>query len=52
MPAYSGSKELHKQLIFDCAMELFYHTEDMTNEDIGNKLMTILKAMDEADKSL
>lgn len=48
---YSGPKELHKQLIFDCAMELIYHTERMTDEDVGNKLMDILKAMDEADDS-
>lgn len=50
-PKYHGSKELHKQLIFDCAMELFYHTEHKTDEDVGNKLMGILKAMDEEDES-
>lgn len=43
----SNSKELHKQLIFDCAMELFYHTENMSDEDVGNKLMAILKAMEQ-----
>lgn len=41
---------LAKQLIFDCAMELIYHTDQIRDEDVGNRLLEIINAMDEIDE--
>ena len=35
-----------KQLIFDCAMELLYKTENIPNDVLANKLMNALQALD------
>ena len=40
---------LAKQLIFDCAMELLYKTEDIPNDVLANKLMNALQALDKVD---
>lgn len=41
---------LAQQLIFDCAMELLYHTEGVSDEDVANKLLEIISAMDKVIK--
>lgn len=47
-----------KQLIFDCVMELEYHTENMSDKEIASKLLEILRQMDlndnviDADKTM
>lgn len=43
------SDSIMKQLIFDCAVELLHGTEGLTNEQIGNKLLAIIKTHDEND---
>ena len=43
-PKYSFG--VAKQLIFDCYMELIYHAENMTDEQIGNKLYDVLSEID------
>lgn len=46
------NEEVIKQIIFDCVMELYYEHEDMSKKDIGDKLMYVLRKMDEnEDKS-
>lgn len=42
-------ESLAKQLIFDCAMELLYKTEDIPNDVLANKLMNALQALDKGD---
>lgn len=37
---------LMKQLVFDCAMELLYGQEELSNEEIGAKLLTIISSHD------
>ena len=41
---------LAQQLIFDCAMELLYHADGMSDEDVANKLLEIISAMDKQIK--
>jgi hypothetical protein len=36
-----------KQLVFDCAVELLHSNEGLTNDEIGNKLLRIIKLHDE-----
>lgn len=43
-PKYSF--ETAKQLIFDCAMELTYHTENISDDAIANKLLNIINELD------
>lgn len=38
-----------KQLVFDCAMELLYGQEDLTNEQIGIKLLEYINLHDKAN---
>lgn len=38
--------EVAKQLIFDCAMECIYHTEEKSSEEIGDELLKIVHEMD------
>lgn len=40
------SDGLIKQLLFDLAMELKYHTNSMREEDMMNKLLSIIDNMD------
>lgn len=35
-----------KQLIFDCAVELLHETEGLSNEQIADKLLYIVKNLD------
>lgn len=46
------SRDLSKQLIFDCIMELYYGAEGLTNKQIGDKLYTVLNNLDEIDKPI
>lgn len=43
-PRYSFT--VAKQLIFDCAVELYHGTSKLSNEEIGNKLMDVLYELD------
>lgn len=38
-----------KQLVFDCAMELLYGQEDLTNEQIGIKLLEYINLHDKSN---
>lgn len=39
-------KELAKQMIFDCAMELEYHYENLPNELLSAKLFDAIRMLD------
>ena len=41
-----NNTELAKQFIHDCAMELIYHQEELTDKQIANKLLKILNILD------
>lgn len=43
------SDSLMKQLVFDCAMELLYGQEVLSNEEIGNKLLNIIQMHDKQE---
>lgn len=43
-PAYNMN--IAKQLIFDCAAELYHGMDSLTKEQVANNLMDILKEMD------
>ena len=43
------TKELFKQLMFDCAMELFYHQENMSDKEIGEKILYYIN-LDDKEK--
>ena len=40
-------KEVFKQFMFDCAMELFYHQENMNDEEVGKKILYYINLDDE-----
>lgn len=46
------NESLMKQLIFDCAVELLHEQEGLSNEQIGERLLGIIKAHDEYVASL
>jgi hypothetical protein len=41
------SDSILKQLVFDCAMELLHGSEGLTNEEVGGKLLRMIKLHDE-----
>lgn len=43
-PQYSF--DIAKQLIYDCAIELYYNRENTSNKSIAEKLLCILNEMD------
>ena len=43
------NNELLKQVVFDCAMELIYEQEELSNEEIGRRL---LRAIAKNDSSM
>lgn len=45
------NNELAKQLFFDCAMELLYHADKMTDEQVSNKILWIINEMDKEQKN-
>lgn len=43
---FNNPYELAKQLLFDCAMELIYHTDGATDEQVGLKILDIINGLD------
>ena len=42
--------EVAKQMIFDCAMELEYHYENLPHDLLCAKLLDVIKVLDMEDK--
>ena len=38
--------DVAKELLFDCAMELYYKHKKLTNTEVADKIMDIVKEMD------
>jgi hypothetical protein len=43
------NNELAKQILFDCAMELLYHTEKIPDEVLATKMLDALHTLDKED---
>ena len=44
------NKEIYKQIIYDCIMELNYHQQNLTDEQIADKLSQVLNCLERDDK--
>ena len=42
--------ELLKQAVFECAVELLHHSEDLTDEQIANKLLGAIREHDKNEQ--